>query len=42
MFQKAYAVFFQAIIKAIERRRTSGPSDDAAVYVVLARKMDLV
>lgn len=40
MFQRAYAMFCQAIIRAIERRRKSGSSDDAAVYVVLARKMD--
>jgi SAM-dependent methyltransferase len=42
MFQKAYAVCFQTVIRAIERRRKTGPADDAAVYVVLARKMNLV
>jgi ubiquinone/menaquinone biosynthesis C-methylase UbiE len=42
IFRKAYAGWFQAMIRAIERRRKSGPADDAAVYVALARKMSPV
>jgi SAM-dependent methyltransferase len=42
IFQRVYAGCFQAMIRAIERRRKSGPADDAAVYVVLARKMNPV
>jgi hypothetical protein len=30
------------MISFIERRRKSGPADDAAVYLVLARKMNPV
>jgi hypothetical protein len=42
IFRKAYAGCFQAMIGFIERRRKSGPADDAAVYLVLARKMNPV
>jgi hypothetical protein len=42
MLRRIYAGCFQAMIRAIERRRKTGPADGAAVYVVLARKMNLV
>jgi ubiquinone/menaquinone biosynthesis C-methylase UbiE len=39
-FQGLYASFFQTAITMIERRRKHTPTDDAAIYVVLARKME--
>jgi SAM-dependent methyltransferase len=40
--QPAYLYFFQAVIGLIERRHPGKVSKDAAVYIVLARKSDLV